>query len=177
MSTSVLGIAFGFSAMFLMYKLWGYPFDHEKHKSGAPRWAMALHRGLGYAFALLYIALMCAAAMALPSRVPGAHDVPYRPRLHGRFPAAREDLDHPMVPAFRGMDAVPRHGDHALYGRIDRLVAAVRVAGARARATRVLEGESCASRDVAADRGTARRDTRTALDRVRVAAGSRGVTR
>lgn len=60
-STSILGIAFvavGLAAMFLMYKLWGYPFDRASHKSAAPAWAMALHRGLGYTFALLYIALM-----------------------------------------------------------------------------------------------------------------------
>ena len=59
--TSILGIAFvvvGLSAMFLMYRLWGYPFDRETHESAAPRWAMALHRGLGYAFALIYVVLM-----------------------------------------------------------------------------------------------------------------------
>lgn len=59
--TAFLGIVFvvlGFAAMFLMYHLWGYPFDKVKHLSSAPRWAMYLHRFLGYAFAMVYIALM-----------------------------------------------------------------------------------------------------------------------
>jgi mono/diheme cytochrome c family protein len=61
MSTALLGVMFlvvGFAAMFLMYHLWGYPFDKVAHKSSAPQWAMYLHRGLGYLFALIYIALM-----------------------------------------------------------------------------------------------------------------------
>ncbi len=61
MSTALLGVAFlivGFAAMFLMYHLWGYPFDKVAHKSAAPRWAMRLHRGLGYLFATLYVVLM-----------------------------------------------------------------------------------------------------------------------
>ncbi len=60
-TTVLLGIAFvilGFAAMFLMYRLWGYPFDKATHTSAAPRWAMYLHRLLGYAFAIIYVALM-----------------------------------------------------------------------------------------------------------------------
>jgi mono/diheme cytochrome c family protein len=60
-STSTLGIAFvvlGFGAMFLMYHLWGYPFDKATRTSAAPRWAMYLHRVLGYLFALTYVLLM-----------------------------------------------------------------------------------------------------------------------
>jgi cytochrome c5 len=60
-STSTLGMAFvvlGFGAMFLMYHLWGYPYDKATRKSAAPRWAMYLHRVLGYLFALTYVLLM-----------------------------------------------------------------------------------------------------------------------
>ncbi|HUQ04646.1 MAG TPA: hypothetical protein VM261_19230 [Kofleriaceae bacterium] len=60
-STSTLGIAFvvlGFGAMFLMYHLWGYPYDKATRTSAAPRWAMYLHRALGYLFALTYVLLM-----------------------------------------------------------------------------------------------------------------------
>ena len=61
MPTVLLGLVFvvlGFAAMFLMYHLWGYPFDKATHTSAAPRWAMYLHRVLGYAFAGIYVALM-----------------------------------------------------------------------------------------------------------------------
>jgi mono/diheme cytochrome c family protein len=61
MSTAALGVAFlvvGFAAMFLMYHLWGYPFDKVTKKSAAPVWAMFLHRGLGYVFAAIYVVLM-----------------------------------------------------------------------------------------------------------------------
>jgi mono/diheme cytochrome c family protein len=61
MSTAFLGVVFvvvGLAAMFLMYHLWGYPFDKATKTSAAPRWAMWTHRLLGYLFALIYIALM-----------------------------------------------------------------------------------------------------------------------
>lgn len=61
MPTALLGVTFvvvGFAAMFLMYHLWGYPFDKATRTSSAPRWAMLLHRLLGYAFAAIYIVLM-----------------------------------------------------------------------------------------------------------------------
>jgi len=61
MPTALLGIVFvvvGFAAMFLMYHLWGYPFDKATRTSSAPRWAMLLHRLLGYAFAVIYVVLM-----------------------------------------------------------------------------------------------------------------------
>ncbi len=61
MPTAMLGVAFlilGFAAMFLMFHLWGYPFDKATRKSAAPRWAMLLHRGLGYAFAVIYVVMM-----------------------------------------------------------------------------------------------------------------------
>ncbi len=46
------------ASVFLMFKLWGYPFDKETKTSAAPRSLMLLHRCLGYAFALLYIFMM-----------------------------------------------------------------------------------------------------------------------
>jgi mono/diheme cytochrome c family protein len=61
MSTGLLGVAFlvvGLTAMFLMYHLWGYPFDHKTHTSAAPKWAMTLHRVLGYLFGLIYVVMM-----------------------------------------------------------------------------------------------------------------------
>ena len=56
-----LAIAFvvlAFTATFLMYHLWGYPFSKKEHRSTAPRWAMALHRLMGWAFVAIYIYLM-----------------------------------------------------------------------------------------------------------------------
>ncbi len=64
MSTStsaILGLLFlglANASVFLMFKLWGYPFDKETHKSEAPRSLTLLHRCLGYAYALLYIFMM-----------------------------------------------------------------------------------------------------------------------
>jgi mono/diheme cytochrome c family protein len=43
---------------FLMFKLWGYPFDHEKKKSSAPPKMMLLHRVIGYLYGALYLYLM-----------------------------------------------------------------------------------------------------------------------
>jgi mono/diheme cytochrome c family protein len=60
-STSTLGVAFvvlGFGSMFLMYHLWGYPYDKATRRSAAPRWAMYTHRVLGYLFAITYVFLM-----------------------------------------------------------------------------------------------------------------------
>ncbi|MBA3503989.1 MAG: hypothetical protein H0T65_26750 [Deltaproteobacteria bacterium] len=61
MSTAILAIAFlaiGLAAMFLMFHLWGYPYDKTRRTSEAPRWAMILHRVLGYLFVILYVLLM-----------------------------------------------------------------------------------------------------------------------
>ena len=58
---AVLGLIFwGLSvvATFLMYHLWGYPFDHETHKSDAPPGLMRLHRVIGYLYGLIYVILM-----------------------------------------------------------------------------------------------------------------------
>ena len=46
------------ASVFLMFKLWGYPYDKETQKSEAPRSLTLLHRCLGYAYALLYIFMM-----------------------------------------------------------------------------------------------------------------------
>jgi len=43
---------------FLMYHLWGYPFDHGKLKSSAPAGLMRLHRALGWIYAAIYIVLI-----------------------------------------------------------------------------------------------------------------------
>lgn len=58
---AIFGIAFLLLALFLtflMYHLWGYPFDKEKHRSSAPRSLMNLHRVFGYVFVAIYIVLM-----------------------------------------------------------------------------------------------------------------------
>jgi mono/diheme cytochrome c family protein len=59
--TATLGMLFallGFAATFLMFHLWGYPFDKERRKSEAPVWARYLHRALGYLYAICYVILM-----------------------------------------------------------------------------------------------------------------------
>jgi cytochrome c5 len=60
-ANAIFGIAFLLLALFLtflMYHLWGYPFDKEKHRSSAPRSLMNLHRIFGYVFVAIYILLM-----------------------------------------------------------------------------------------------------------------------
>ena len=59
--TLILGLLFlvvGFAAVFLMFYLWGYPFDHATHTSAAPRSLMLLHRALGYVYVILYVIMM-----------------------------------------------------------------------------------------------------------------------
>lgn len=58
---AILGILFlllSAAGTFLMFKLWGYPFDHEKLKSSAPPGLMRLHRVIGYAYGILYLYFM-----------------------------------------------------------------------------------------------------------------------
>src|SRR5262245_57075060 len=58
---AIFGLVFlglGFASTFLMYYLWGFPFDKTIRKSSAPPWLMYLHRGIGYTYALLYIYMM-----------------------------------------------------------------------------------------------------------------------
>lgn len=64
MSTStsaILGLVFlglANASVFLMFKLWGYPFDKETRTSAAPPSLMLLHRLIGYAYAILYVFMM-----------------------------------------------------------------------------------------------------------------------
>lgn len=51
-------VLLGGIATFLMYRLWGYPFDHQKLKSDAPPKLLRLHRLIGYAYLGIYIYLM-----------------------------------------------------------------------------------------------------------------------
>ena len=57
-SLGILFLVLGFATVFLMFHLWGYPFDKVKKLSAAPPSLMRLHRVLGYLFLLLYIAMM-----------------------------------------------------------------------------------------------------------------------
>ncbi len=50
--------ALGYMATFLMLHLWGYPYDKDTRTSEAPKWAMRLHRVLGYAFVVCYVVMM-----------------------------------------------------------------------------------------------------------------------
>ena len=50
--------ALGYAATFLMLHLWGYPYDKDTRTSEAPKWAMRIHRILGYAFVACYIVMM-----------------------------------------------------------------------------------------------------------------------
>jgi mono/diheme cytochrome c family protein len=58
---AVLGGLFlllAFATVFLMYHLWGYPFDKATHTSAAPKSLMRLHRVLGVLYGIIYIILM-----------------------------------------------------------------------------------------------------------------------
>ncbi len=58
---AILGIIFllsGMAATFLMYHLWGYPYDKEKHQSSAPQSLVFVHRLLGYIYIGIYVYLM-----------------------------------------------------------------------------------------------------------------------
>ena len=60
-TSTILGLVFfglGNASVFLMYKLWGYPFDHETQTSSAPPTLMFIHRLIGYAYAILYVFMM-----------------------------------------------------------------------------------------------------------------------
>ena len=60
-ANAVLGIVFlalGAAGTFLMYHLWGYPFDHETHTSEAPPRLMRIHRLIGWLYLILYLYFM-----------------------------------------------------------------------------------------------------------------------
>lgn len=59
--SAILGIGFGVlgtASVLLMFHLWGYPFDKTLRKSEAPRWLMLVHRGIGFAYAIVYVVMM-----------------------------------------------------------------------------------------------------------------------
>lgn len=56
-----LGILFlitGSAAVFLMFYLWGFPYDKETRTSAAPPSLMRLHRILGWVYVLIYVVMM-----------------------------------------------------------------------------------------------------------------------
>jgi mono/diheme cytochrome c family protein len=60
-TNAILGIVFvtlGFAAVFLMFKIWGYPFDEERHVSSAPLSLVIIHRLVGVSYVGLYLMLM-----------------------------------------------------------------------------------------------------------------------
>jgi len=59
--TGVLGVLFlglAVAATLLMFQFWGYPYDEVNKKSSCPQWKMNIHRGVGYAYFIVYIILM-----------------------------------------------------------------------------------------------------------------------
>ncbi len=59
--TLTLGLLFlvtAFAAVFLMFHLWGYPFDKATRTSAAPPGLMRLHRILGWVYLVLYVVMM-----------------------------------------------------------------------------------------------------------------------
>ena len=58
---SLIGIVFVILAAvltFLMFYVWKFPYDHQRHRSEAPPAAILGHRLLGYAFVVIYLYLM-----------------------------------------------------------------------------------------------------------------------
>lgn len=61
LSSAILGICFlvlSFAVTFLMYYLWGFPFDKATRTSAAPKSLMRLHRYLGYTYLVVYLLMM-----------------------------------------------------------------------------------------------------------------------
>lgn len=57
-SLGILFLVVGCATVFLMYYLWGFPFDHATRTSAAPKSLMRLHRILGYLFLVIYLVMM-----------------------------------------------------------------------------------------------------------------------
>lgn len=57
-SLGILFLVFGIAAVFLMYYLWGFPFDKKTLTSAAPPSLMRLHRVLGFLYLILYVVMM-----------------------------------------------------------------------------------------------------------------------
>ncbi|MCZ6633030.1 MAG: hypothetical protein O7G87_06455 [bacterium] len=59
--TTLLGLVFlglAMASVFLMFKLWGYPYDEATHTSTAPRSLVLLHRAMGFSYVILYVFMM-----------------------------------------------------------------------------------------------------------------------
>jgi cytochrome c5 len=77
-TSAMMGITFailGTATTFLMFWLWGFPFDKQRRKSAAPKALMYFHRGLGFAFLAIYIVMMI---QMVPRMV--AYQVEFPPR-------------------------------------------------------------------------------------------------
>ena len=60
-TSAILGVVFlglGITATFLMYYLWGFPFDKTTRKSAASKRLLLVHRVIGYAYGAVYIIMM-----------------------------------------------------------------------------------------------------------------------
>jgi mono/diheme cytochrome c family protein len=60
-ASALVGLVFlglAFASTFLMFHLWGYPFDKTTRTSAAPRSLMLLHRCIGYLYAAVYVFMM-----------------------------------------------------------------------------------------------------------------------
>ena len=54
----LLFLALGFAAVFLTYKIWGYPIGEQTGKSTAPRSLVRVHRLIGLCYVILYLFMM-----------------------------------------------------------------------------------------------------------------------
>ena len=60
-TSAIFGLLFltlGFAAVFLMFRIWGYPFDEVAHRSSAPRSLVVIHRLVGLSYVVLYLVMM-----------------------------------------------------------------------------------------------------------------------
>jgi len=60
-TNAILGLSFlglGIAGTVLMYWLWGFPYDHEKFRTGAPPYLLFIHRSIGYLYVIVYLLLM-----------------------------------------------------------------------------------------------------------------------
>ena len=55
---AIVFVVLATAATFLMYYLWGFPFNKEKLQSEAPRPLLILHRVLGYLYVAIYLYMM-----------------------------------------------------------------------------------------------------------------------
>ena len=57
-SLGILFLVLALAATFTMFHFWGYPYDDVKKKSSCPQWKMNIHRGLGFAYIIVYVLMM-----------------------------------------------------------------------------------------------------------------------